>query len=759
MLPVLSILTGCVLLVFPLVRSFHLDSAIIGGLAGGVMAVWFGSRKKSAYRNVLLILTAVYIAAIPLIIHDLIAGCFSTDGLAFWMFIPFFSIFFGYALGRAGRYLFPRKGRIISISIFFLFLAAGIAVPFFLFPQLYFFNHVFGYWPGAIYDESVTFPARLILFQIITLTWTGIFWMIPHLKGADHIIKGIFGLLLISLIINYVMMPRHGLISPESSIRASLGGYHQSQHFEFYYSKNDFNRQEIRFLANLHEFHFSELTDTLDVSWPEGKRISSYLYGDERQMQRNTGARGVSFVPVWQRSPQLHVRKAAVYHTLRHELVHVVAREFGNRMLNASWNIGLVEGLAVALAPASSTRLTPDQMVVANDAFFDKEQIINLFSFTGFYREPASVAYAVSGSFAATLIDKYPIEWFKKSYSASSLDYAYGDVLDDAVRTWHERLKPVSVTADEEKLAQAVFALPSIFDASCPRVYSRYEKHRDNWRFSMSERDTMSAILHLEHALRIERDWESGWNKWIRLKLEQRDSRDEASVFRSILEKREHMPEHPVIALRLADAKMLNGKKETADNMREAAILDEDLAPGIRKAWELRNSIDFWEKLVQILYMKHPDFNIFEDVTNTRESSYSEVKTTLILAFFSETFRRHPLPVEGNQTIMKTERNSEKNDKSREITEALIKKVFESEIDPHYSETYRNLIYLATELGIHPSFEDIIPAHEWRPVQQKRLEEAMRFYRYSTSYRSDESETPEDTEETSLPFLDGSSGS
>jgi len=745
-LPALSILAGCLLLAFPLIRSFHLDSAIIGGVLGGSIAVWLGSGRNARDRNVLWIISAVYLAAIPLIIRDLATGCIDADGLAFWIFIPSFSIFFGYGLGRAGRYLFPVSGRIVSVTLFLMFLILGAVVPFFLFPQLFFYNHIFGYWPGAIYDESVTFPGRLILFRIISLTWIGIFWMIPHLKGSDRVIKGIFGLLLISLIISYTMMPQNNLVSPETSIRKSLGGHHQSEHFDLYYSENHFEKKEIAFVSRLHEFHFSELKDTLSVLWPANKRISSYLYGNERQMQRNTGARGVSFVPVWQRTPQLHMRKESVDQTLRHELVHVLAREFGNRTLNASWIIGLVEGLAVALAPATSTRLTSDQLVVANDAFLDKEQINRLFSMTGFYREPSSVAYSVSGSFTAVLLEKYPVDWFKEAYGASSLELAYGDVMDEAVRAWHEKLEQVSVDPDEKELAKAIFSIPSIFEASCPRVYSGFDKHRDGWRLSMSEKDTATAMHHLEKALYYESDWNRGWTEWIRLKLETRNQDDESSIA-DILRKEKEMPEHAAISLLLTDARVLSGKKDDAFEIREKAMQDEDLPLRVRNAWDLRGDGIFWKKLAEILYMEHPDFEILDGVLSRLGPRESIAEADLILAFFSELFRRHSFPSGWENHIAG-------EDNQTEYFKALISKVFRSPVNPHFSETYRNMIYLAGEKGIQISYGELFQAHDWRPVQKKRLQEAVRFYEFSTTGRqtSDASETLLDTPfSSSLP--------
>ena len=762
-----SVGLGCVLLLFPLVRSFHLDSALVAGTIGAFAGAWMAARPGARDRDVLLLTGFVYAVSIPLIIRDGLTGCLSTDGAAFWLFIPLFSVFFGFSTGRAIRYLGLPLPRLTSVVFIFAVAAGGVLLSMYFLPQLFFFNHVFGYWPGAIYDQNVLFPARMILYRFITLGWIAAFWLIPHLRGPDGLLKGFFALILLSISLNYLLAVQHGIISPESRIRAGLGGSHQTEHFHLYYSKSDFHPHEVAFLGRLHEFHFQELTDTLGIRWPEGERIRSYLYGDEWQMQQYTGAKGVSYVPVWNRHPQMHMRKSALDGTLRHELVHVVARQFGNRLLNASWSIGLVEGLAVALAPASSTRLTFDQMVVSNDAFYSREELERLFSFTGFYRETGPAAYAVSGSFVATLLQEYPVEHFKEAYRRSSLHSGYGDRLGDAVTDWHHKVAGVTVTEDEEVLAQALFTTPSLFDERCPRTWTPVQRKRDAFRLALARGDSVRAVALLEDVLDAEPRWEAGWMQWMQLRLEAGYPETTAEEFTAATEEHPGLMEHPLLRVRLADAYMAAGRRERAWELRERAWELRKKSPGVlesekrtgqegqsagtgsrsvtvgplslaekqaQQAWQRRSDPDQWQDMVRILY------STGLSLERPPEFVLGSGDPFIVRVFFAEWFRRNPVPA------------------AKQIPAELVKKALELPIDPFFFETYRNLIYLASPEVPAGFFEErlsgwIRPAAErsnrlrldgerpvgdlqesnrqsgvtWRPARQARLEEALRF--------------------------------
>lgn len=744
-----GVIAGSLLLLFPLVRSFHLDSAMLAGIAGAAAGAWIAARPVARDRHILPLVFFFYAMALPLIFCDLFRGCLSADGAAFWLFIPLFSILFGFALGRAVRYSGIKRASAVALTMVLVLAGGGAILQMYLFPQIFFFNHVFGYWPGAIYDQTVNFPGRLVLYRTITLAWILLLWLVPHLSGAGRMLKGIAGVLVASLLLNYALAAQNGILSLPSRIQTELGGVHHTSHFSLYYSKQDYGPHEIAHLARLHEFHFRELTDTLKVEWPEGKRIGSYLYGDEWQMQRLTGAQSVSYVPVWQPSPQMHIRKRAIDRTLRHEMVHVIARQFGNRLLNASWSIGLVEGLAVALTPASSSTLTHDQLVVSNEAYFTLEELKRLFSLTGFYKTAGPVAYPVSGSFAATLLRAYPVEQFKEAYRRSSLEKGYGSQLEDAVEAWHRRVAGVEVTEDEKRLAEAVFETPSLFQERCPRRRTTAQRHRDAYRRALSAGDTTRAVDHLEKLLWLSPDREADWMQWMQFKLE-RGHPDEVI---SLAERNDMLTGHPPFAVpspfavhpsfaghpqitgssyiaspsplhdnpllrvRVADAYVAAGREvppeyDRPGNVRQregtgqkgsTAGIQSRREQAVAAAWERRADQDRWEKLVRILYS--PVLSMENPPEGVSENS----DPMLVRAFFAEWFRRNPLPA------------------AEHVPTGLVRRALEPPLDPAIFETFRSLIYLASPQLTPAFFDERLSGMDWRPARQSRLAEALRF--------------------------------
>src|SRR5690625_4792496 len=149
------------------------------------------------------------------------------------------------------------------------------------------------------------------------------------------------------------------------------------------------------------------------------RKIHSYVSRDAAQKKSLTGAGRTSYVPVWISRDQTHIACEHLEQVLKHELVHVVAKQFAGRF-GASPAIGLVEGLAVAL-DSSRYRTPIDRLVAAREEWPDSEFMAQLLSPLGFYRQAGPVSYAVSGSFVRHLLEQYPAEHFREAYRTGKL--------------------------------------------------------------------------------------------------------------------------------------------------------------------------------------------------------------------------------------------------------------------------------------------------------------------------------------------------
>ena len=160
--------------------------------------------------------------------------------------------------------------------------------------------------------------------------------------------------------------------TPRTSRTRSAAGS-RPPHFVIHYAQTPDIEEDIGLVAADHEFRYAQVVAQLGVA-PAGK-IALVLLRDRDQKARWMGARDVEMAKPWRREIYLEHR-AFPHGSLRHEIAHAVASEFGDplfgvaarRVLGVPVFIspGLIEGLAVAVDwPGGYDRLTPHEAVRA----------------------------------------------------------------------------------------------------------------------------------------------------------------------------------------------------------------------------------------------------------------------------------------------------------------------------------------------------------------------------------------------------------
>ncbi|HET8865306.1 MAG TPA: hypothetical protein VFM80_06370 [Gracilimonas sp.] len=517
---IIPVLIGLALLPIPLLRDFHFESAMLAGTIG---CFWAGVRsaKHSSDSDIfdaVRILRYLYLAGLPLFLFSLFTSCLTIVGVGFWIFIPFPSVFFGIAFGRLIRkFKFPFPKAITFAAL--LFCAAGIwLIEFFSFPQVYFYNHVWGLWPGPIYDEAVNITGSFLYFRWLTFLWIILLWILPE-WNRDLQTKLITGLTLFSLIFSYLNLDEAGVISPRETIQQQLGGHHQTEHFEIFYDEKFYSDDEISYWAAKHEFHFQQITELLDIEWPEERKVESYLYAHAWQKKKITGAKFTSYVPIWLEKDQLHIAKQQLEGVLKHELVHVISKQFGNRLFNGSWSIGLVEGLAEGIAKDASGRTTLHQIVAAEKPFPTEQAMKSALSFSGFYKSAGAISYTTAGSFVEYLLAEYPTAQFKEAYRTADIESAYSRSFNELVSGWHQTLESTPLDSVDRQVSEFIFAQRSLFQKSCPHSISKELKLWDRYRLHISEKDTIGAYKTLDNLYEISSDNDLVLEAWVRSHL------------------------------------------------------------------------------------------------------------------------------------------------------------------------------------------------------------------------------------------------
>ena len=498
----IPIFLGIILLFIPLVGDFHIESAILVSFMG---CFWGGIKasSQSAERDfyvALRITGYLFLIGLPLLVNALLTGCFSIHGMAFWVLFPLPSVFFGYAVGRLICSLKLPYTKLITVLVL-LFIGVGILlIELLTYPQVYFFNHVWGGWPGPIYDEVVRINGATVFFRMLTLLWAALLWHIPDLD-KDRYTKWIVGFSAVAILISYTQLTEFGVNSPRSYLQKVLGGHHSTEHFELYYDQRLYSNYEVDLLAKEHEFYFDQIANKLDLPPRDpAHKIESYLYGHAWQKKQLVGAKFTSYVPVWLKQDQLHIAKQQIQSSLKHELVHVMAKEFGN-WFNASWSIGLIEGIAVAVDGGPSSTSTIHQVVVSEKPYPSAKELQRAFSFWGFYGGRSGVNYTTSGSFVLYLMQNYPKDFLKEAYRTGNLQQAYQTDWQTLANEWYAVLDTVEVDSLDQQVARRIFGMRSLFEKQCPHVVSDFATAHDNYRFSLANQDTVQALQFLDRAL------------------------------------------------------------------------------------------------------------------------------------------------------------------------------------------------------------------------------------------------------------------
>jgi len=481
---IIVLVFSIVLTFFPLIGTLGFEYAAVTAVVLSFLSVIIAaslinaedrrvSKNKSLdssgsiyFINFLLLLVVFVIG----LLSSLIKGdCYIKEGSLFFLLIPTISVFFSTSVGLFWGYFLGRKGIIIGLATIFI-IAIYALWKLYYGISLFVFNPIFGFFPGPLYDEAIPITLTLIISRITVLLW-GIAILLV-LRIAEGLNKNLIRIwdALFFIILTIVIITVHlngseiGISYTRDYITQNvLSGAVETENFTIYYDPGSPGAKDIELIAMDHEWRYKQIKETLKVK-PDAK-IKSYVYPDTETRKKLIGAGETTIAnPVHN---EIHLIYDSFPHpVLKHELVHVMAGEFGNDVLRISPKIGLLEGIAGAV-DWRGQKYTPHQWSKVMIELGIAPQIEDITGF-GFWYAPAEVGYTLMGSFSKYLIDTYGIEKYKSAYKTGSFS-EYGKNVDELAREWNEFLKLVEAPPETKAIAEARFSRPSIFQAKCPR--------------------------------------------------------------------------------------------------------------------------------------------------------------------------------------------------------------------------------------------------------------------------------------------------
>ncbi len=488
----IALIASIVLALFPLIGTLGFEFSAISAVLLSFLSVFISaslissSQKSDRSKKRLsdpigsILLINFLILLIPFLIgllSSLIKGdCYLKEGAIFFLLIPTITMFFSASIGMLAGYFFGRKGLLIGPLIILVILCYALWQLYYGI-SIFIYNPIFGLFPGPLYDEAIPLSLTLIISRIIVFFWGILLLLI--LRVANSFKYSLFGIwdTILLIIVVIVLITAHineskiGISYTRDNITENfLSGSIETDNFIIYYTPGTPEAKDIDLIAQDHEWRYKQLKEILDVDSPD--KIRSYIYPDIETRKRLVGAAETTIAnPIHK---EIHLVYGSFPHpVLKHELVHVMSGDFGNNILKLSPKIGLLEGIAVA-ADWGGQKFTPHQWSKAMIEMGIAPRIQDIVGF-GFWYAPSQVSYTLMGSFSRYLIDTYGIGNFKKVYKTGDFS-VYGKSLDELTREWQNYLRTIETPPETTAIAEALFTVPSIFNATCPRRIAELKK-------------------------------------------------------------------------------------------------------------------------------------------------------------------------------------------------------------------------------------------------------------------------------------------
>ncbi len=400
-----------------------------------------------------------------------------------------------------------------------LVLAGAGLYRFYAAPPVFSYSPIVGFFPGNLYDEEVTLGAAVLwsrLEQVLTvlllLALISAWLDVPRLRVVvraarpSGLRRGPLVLALVAAIGVTGLRRASGQLGyriDAADIAAFLGGRVETEHFVIHHATTPAVLAELPLLVADHELRLAQVAAVFGV-WPS-RKIHSYYFASAADKARWMGARDVEMAKPWRREIYLDHR-AFPHGSLRHEIAHVVAAEFGDAIFGVSArrllglpvlvNPGLIEGLAVAADwPGSYDRsLTPHQSVRAMVELGLTPSVDDLLSLR-FFSFASARGYATAGSFLRYLLDTYGAAPVRALYgNGGDFAAAFGVGQDRLVAGWRAMIATITLPPGASEGARERFRHGSVFERPCPHAI-RDRRVRAGQHLAAGNRAAAVALL------------------------------------------------------------------------------------------------------------------------------------------------------------------------------------------------------------------------------------------------------------------------
>ncbi len=472
------VIINLVLTFLPLTKTLGYEFSVINGILffiiGGLQTI-IVQRKDFEIGVIDLFLKNKLFISFSIIIPFLIgflssvlnSNCPIKDGILFYVVISIPSFFFGGILGNFCTAL-SRKYSFYFFLIISFGLIISSLIEFYFNPQIYFYNPVFGYFPGTIYDEDLNVDLILIAYRIFNIAFFSLlFYASRMIINNSKIKKALIALTLLLLSLSFwIMKPKLLFATDKNRIEKELAFTIATNNFHIHLPDSLIGVKENRYNALLHEYYLDQIKIQLKSSY--SYKIDSYLFAGKENKRELMGSGNADIAKPWLRHIYLNYYNYGA--TLEHELIHILAGEFGSTLfkVSADLNPAMIEGLAMSIEDNYDDYPVHYMAKLAYKAGY-KFPIEKLFSGFNFFSQTSSISYIYAGSFLKYLKDKYSIQKIKYLYEENDFPKIYGKNLNELAKDYELFLENYNIEFNKNE-AQLYFGGVTIFKKYCPRM-------------------------------------------------------------------------------------------------------------------------------------------------------------------------------------------------------------------------------------------------------------------------------------------------
>ncbi|NNG26790.1 MAG: hypothetical protein HKM87_04645, partial [Ignavibacteriaceae bacterium] len=401
--------------------------------------------------------------------------CSFYDGLLFYLVITAPSVIIGGAIAIIALNILSRF-HILLVCLIYLGILSITFFELYYNPQVFFFNPIYGYFPGTIYDEGLSVSSKLFLYRCINIIFFGyiLLFLRRQLKEKKRSNKKTIFVILFLSGVFYYFSPSLGFSTTYGRLNSELPVTLKTKNF-IIHTDRAVPQEELKLIALNQEFYLQQLERFFEVKQKE--KIHSFIFRNNNQKKNVFGSGNADVAKPWLNNIYLSIDSWE--HTLKHELAHCVSAEFGSGIFKvaAGFNPALIEGIAEAADNSYDDNEIHFMAALAYNNNY-KVNISSILTGLNFFSNTSSLGYIYSGSFIRYLINNYGIPKIKQYYTTNDFENTYGIQLEEILKNYYAFLDGFKLEDSEDK-AHYYFGRRTIFSKVCPRYVS--DRLQDGW--------------------------------------------------------------------------------------------------------------------------------------------------------------------------------------------------------------------------------------------------------------------------------------